>query len=108
MIQPPTRYGNWNARNVELYNQCHENPYREKYLQAIKKHMTRNQEIINKLEHGGKDTLTDENVRYIQECFEVSEEVEGYPDMSLYVGIAFASIVTVMFIVGIGVGAVVF
>ena len=66
--------------------------------------MSRNQEIINKIEHGGKDTLTDDDMRYIQECFEVNEEVNGYPDMSLYAGIAFSVIVAVMFIVGVCTG----
>ena len=32
------RSGNWNARNVQLYNECHFNPYYQKFLELKKQH----------------------------------------------------------------------
>jgi hypothetical protein len=62
--------------------------------------MNRNQEIVDKIEHGGKDTLTDDDVRYIQECFEVQEEFDSYPNYSRIADVAFVCLLLTAFVLG--------
>jgi hypothetical protein len=70
--------------------------------------MTKNQQIIDKLKHGGKDSLTDDDVKYIQEVLEHIEGSDIGSDYSWYADMAIVVLLVIVFVVGIGIGAWVF
>jgi hypothetical protein len=64
-----------------------------------------NQQIIDKIEHSGGDNLTPEDLRYIQEGFEMANEMEDYPDFNntyaWIMWIVFLVILTTGFFIGL-------
>jgi hypothetical protein len=70
--------------------------------------MNKNQQIIDKIEHGGKDSLTIDDMKYIQECFEDDEFIE-YPSFpTIMADMLLVALLLIAFSAGFGLGAWVF